>query len=144
MQRNYLLATLVAAAFAIPLSVTANTGKTSTDKSATAQTSPSASMDAGNATTTASNDGGAEAMFKAMDKNNDGFISKDEAKGSPHEAEFDKLDTNHDGKLSRAEHANAPDHVAARNKAAGKSASSSDTASDSKTASADTSGAKKY
>jgi hypothetical protein len=29
-------------------------------------------------------DGGAEAMFKSMDKNKDGSISKDEAKGTPH------------------------------------------------------------
>jgi hypothetical protein len=46
-------------------------------------------------------------MFKALDKNNDGFISREEAKGSPHEKDFDKLDKNGDGKLSREEHAAA-------------------------------------
>ena len=56
-------------------------------------------------------DGGAEAMFKAMDKNNDGSLSREEAKGTPHAADFDKLDKNKDGKLSRDEHAAAPEHA---------------------------------
>jgi Ca2+-binding EF-hand superfamily protein len=86
-------------------------------------------------------------MFVAMDKNKDGFISKDEAKGTPHEAAFATLDKNHDGKLSREEHYNAPEHVAARAKkdksaSAGsstdKTASTSSSSTD-KTASADTS-----
>src|SRR5690242_9705340 len=93
MQRNHILAALVAAVFAIPLA-SANTGKTGDKSASAASTQSSAGM---------ANDGGAEAMFKALDKNNDGFLSKDEVKGSAHEAEFDKLDTNHDGKLSRAE-----------------------------------------
>jgi hypothetical protein len=63
------------------------------------------------AQTSGKSDGGAEAMFKAMDKNNDGSISKDEAKGTPHEKDFAKLDKNKDGKLSRAEHAAAPEHA---------------------------------
>lgn len=49
----------------------------------------------------------ASAMFKDLDKNKDGFISREEAKGSPHEQQFDQLDKNADGKLSRAEHAAA-------------------------------------
>lgn len=56
-------------------------------------------------------DGGAAAMFKSLDKNKDGSISKDEAKGTPHEKDFAKLDKNKDGKLSRAEHAAAPEHA---------------------------------
>ena len=59
-------------------------------------------------------DGGAEQMFQSMDKDGDGFISKLEARGSPHDPEFDRLDADRDGKLSRAEHAAAPEHVAAR------------------------------
>ena len=56
-------------------------------------------------------DGGAAAMFKNLDKNKDGSISRDEAKGTPHEKDFAKLDKNHDGKLSAAEHAAAPEHA---------------------------------
>ena len=52
-------------------------------------------------------DGGAETMFRALDKNNDGFISRAEAQRSPHERDFDALDTNRDGMLSREEHAAA-------------------------------------
>jgi Ca2+-binding EF-hand superfamily protein len=47
----------------------------------------------------------AEAMFKTMDKNKDGFVSQDEAKGTPHEKDFPSLDKDADGKLSRQEHA---------------------------------------
>ena len=90
--------TPIAAAFALPLAATAG----GTDKQKTA-----------NKQTTA-NDGGAQAMFTAMDKNADGFISKEEAANTPHSADFAKLDTNGDGKLSAEEHANAKEHVAAR------------------------------
>jgi Ca2+-binding EF-hand superfamily protein len=63
------------------------------------------------AQTSSKSDGGAEAMFQSMDKNKDGSISKDEAKGTPHEKDFSKLDKNRDGKLSRPEHAAAPEHA---------------------------------
>ena len=45
---------------------------------------------------------GAEA-FQELDKNKDGFLSKEEAKGSAYEKDFDKLDRDGDGKLSREE-----------------------------------------
>ena len=48
--------------------------------------------------------------FNALDKNNDGYISKQEAMGTPHEKDFDALDRNRDGRLSREEHAAAPMH----------------------------------
>ena len=105
MQTKTLFAALVAAAFAIPLTATAgNTDKPTAAKSPSTQTAPA-------------NDGGAEAMFTSMDKNGDGFISKEEAMGTPHGADFASLDKNADGKLSREEHANAKEHVAARHKA---------------------------
>ena len=94
MQRKSLLAALLAAIFALPLAAQAGN-----DKAVKA---------------TSGSDGGAEAMFKSMDKNGDGFISKEEAKGTPHAAEFAQLDKNGDGKLSPEEHAAAPEHVAAR------------------------------
>ena len=82
MQRKPLIAAFIAAAIAFPLAATAaSTDKTSGAKSASAGT------------------------FKSLDRNGDGFISKDEAMGSPHQADFDQLDKNRDGKLSKAEHA---------------------------------------
>ena len=103
MQTKPLYAAVIAAAFAFPLAALA----AGSDTSSTTQSMSSAN----------GNDGGAEAMFKALDKNGDGFLSKDEVKGTPHEAEFAQLDKNGDGKLSREEHAAAPEHVAAREKA---------------------------
>lgn len=54
---------------------------------------------------------GAEQMFKALDKNNDASISREEAKGTPHDKDFATLDKDGDGKLSREEHAAAPEHA---------------------------------
>jgi Ca2+-binding EF-hand superfamily protein len=112
----------MAAALAFPLAASAGNDKTSGAKSASAH----------------GNDGGAEAMFTSMDKNGDGFISKEEAAGTPHAADFAKLDKNGDGKLSRDEHFAAKEHVAARAKA-GSTASSADSTS----SSADASSSKK-
>jgi hypothetical protein len=50
-------------------------------------------------------------MFQAMDKNKDGSVTKEEAKGTPHHEDFAKLDKNRDSKLSREEHAAAPEHA---------------------------------
>ena len=58
----------------------------------------------------AKSDGGAEAMFKALDKDKDGSLSREEVKGTPHDKDFAQLDKNKDGKLSRQEHAAAPEH----------------------------------
>ena len=71
------------------------------------------------AATAQANDGGAEAMFRALDKNNDGYISRQEAMGTPHDKDFDALDTNRDGRLSREEHAAAPQHRGMAPRAAG-------------------------
>ena len=70
-------------------------------------------------------DGGAEAMFKALDKNNDSSISREEAKGTPHDKDFAKLDKNNDGKLSREEHAAAPEHSGSKAATGGTSGGSS-------------------
>lgn len=104
MQLNTLMAAAVAAAFALPAYAAGD--KASSGAGATKP------------------DGGAEAMFKSLDKNNDGSLTKAEVKGTPHEKDFDKLDKNHDGKLTRAEHAAAPEHQ----KAASGASSSRDTA----------------
>jgi Ca2+-binding EF-hand superfamily protein len=89
MKRRTLISLSIAAAFALPLTAQAGGDKASQGASAS----------------------GAEQMFKALDKNKDGNITREEAKGTPHDQDFAKLDKNNDGKLSRAEHAAAPEHA---------------------------------
>jgi hypothetical protein len=74
----------VAAAFAVPLSTHAQSSKPSSGTSAGAPAAPSAGV-------------------SAMDKNKDGSISREEAKGTPLEKDFSKLDKDGDGKLSQGE-----------------------------------------
>jgi EF hand len=76
MRLKTLVAVAVAAAFALPLSTYGQ------DKPSAGGTAPSAG---------------------AMDKDKDGSISKDEAKGTPLEKDFAKLDKDGDGKLSKSE-----------------------------------------
>jgi Ca2+-binding EF-hand superfamily protein len=97
-----LIAAAVAAAFALPFSASAAGDKA--DKAAS-------SSDKSAASGATKSDGGAEAMFKSLDKNKDGFMSKEEVKGTPHDKDFSSLDKNKDGKLSRQEHAAAPEHA---------------------------------
>ena len=47
----------------------------------------------------------AERRFAELDRNHDGFLSRDEANDAPElQARFSELDANNDGKLSRAEY----------------------------------------
>ena len=87
MKRKMLIAASVAAAFAIPFSAGAAGDKSSSGSS------------------------GAAKMFQDLDKNKDGFLTKDEVKGTPHDKDFATLDKNRDSKLSRQEHAAAPEHA---------------------------------
>ena len=100
MKVKVLIAVAVAAAF--PMIAQAAGDKAKSDASAS-QGSSAAQGSSGAS--------GAEAMFKAMDKNNDGMVTREEAKGTPHDKDFAKLDKNNDGKLSREEHAAAPEHA---------------------------------
>jgi len=90
MKRRNLIAIAVAGAFALPLTVHAGGDKASQG---------------------ASGGSGAEKMFQALDKNKDGFVTRAEAKGTPHDKDFTSLDKDNDGKLSRQEHAAAPEHA---------------------------------
>jgi hypothetical protein len=125
-----LIAVSVAAAFALPLTVQAGGDKQSASGAAAG-----------------ASQSGAEKMFQSLDKNKDGFISREEAKGTPHDKDFAKLDTNHDGKLSRQEHAAAPEHAGDKAAAGGTSAGTaapSGSASGAASGGASSSGGKKY
>ena len=87
-----LIAVAIGAAFALPVY---------------AQGSSSSSSSSGGGGTSASSSSDPAPMFKQLDKNQDGFISREEAQGSPHEQAFSELDKNGDGKLSAEEHAAA-------------------------------------
>ena len=90
-----LIAIAVAAAFAIPVQAAGDKAKDA-----------SASQGASN-----TGNKGADAMFNSLDKNKDGFMTRDEVKGTPHDKDFAKLDKNNDGKISPEEHAAAPEHA---------------------------------
>ena len=100
-----LIAIAVALAFAVPVQAAGDKAK---DASATPSTSQGQSASQG-----ASNTGnkGADAMFNSLDKNKDGMLTREEAKGTPHDKDFATLDKNNDGKLSPQEHAAAPEHA---------------------------------
>ena len=100
-----LIAIAVATAFALPVQAAG-------DKAKDASTTPSKSQSQ-SASQGASNTGnkGADAMFNSLDKNKDGFMTREEVKGTPHEKDFAKLDKNNDGKISPQEHAAAPEHA---------------------------------
>ena len=107
MKPNTLIAAAVAAVLAVPLGALAQAASNDIQPKAAGEKAGGSPGTSGPASRS---DGGAEAMFKSLDKDGDGYISKDEAKGTPHEKDFTKLDKNGDGKLSRGEHAAAPEH----------------------------------
>jgi hypothetical protein len=109
MKPNTLITAAMAALLVVPLSALAQGASGIQPPSAGKAAGEKAGGSPGTAGSSRS-DGGAEAMFKSLDKNGDGYISKDEAKGTPHEKDFARLDKNGDGKLSREEHAAAPGH----------------------------------
>lgn len=109
MKLKTVLALVVAGALASPLAMAGGGNKAS----------------AGASSGASSSDGGAEAMFKALDKNNDGVVTREEAKGTPHDKDFAKLDKNRDGKLSPQEHAAAPEHASKKSQSSSGATSSS-------------------
>jgi hypothetical protein len=113
MRVKTLLALSVAAAFAAPLAVYGQGDKPKSEAGATPSTSQGASGASGTTGSAASGAGksGAQAMFENMDKDRDGFVTLEEAKGTPHEKDFATLDKNGDRKLSPEEHAAAPEHA---------------------------------
>jgi hypothetical protein len=106
--KRTLIMTLVASAFALPVVAIAG----GQDKSASANgTSVSSTKDTSSGMTGMKDASPGYSVhseaFKTADTNGDGFISMEEAKGTPHAAHFTTLDSNLDGKLSQAEFAHA-------------------------------------
>src|SRR5919106_3253561 len=97
-----LLIAAVVAAFALPAYGAGDKAKS--EASATS----GANQGASGASST-SGASGAEAMFEAMDKNKDGSVTREEAKGTPHAKDFTTLDKDNNGKRSGEEHAGAPE-----------------------------------
>jgi hypothetical protein len=100
MQSKICTAIALAVAMAMPVGAlaasTAPPPNTSPTNSPPDKSDRSAPADTGNSTSLPS--------FKQLDKNKDGFVSRDEAqKASSISARFDELDLDHDGKLSRSE-----------------------------------------
>ncbi len=97
-----LIAVAVAGAFALPAAALASADS---DNVVVAQ-----SGGAGDASSSARQPGGTGATsnrtrFDQLDKNHDGYISRDEAKDAPElNTRFSELDKNNDGKLSREEY----------------------------------------
>ena len=126
MKSGKLIAIAAAALFAAPLATYAAGDEASTSGATSASEGKSS-------------DNGAEAMFKSLDKNNDGYLSKEEVQGTPHEQAFSTLDKDGDGKLSPEEHAAAPEHAGSAS-----SAGSSSAPSDSSSGASSSGGGKKY
>ena len=133
--KRKLIALSIAAAFAIPLAVQAESNKQSSSSGGSAAQGSSAAQGASK-----TGNKGADAMFNSLDKNKDGNLSKDEVKGTPHDKDFSKLDKNNDNKLTPQEHASAAEHQ--KDKAASGSTSSGSSGSSSSGSSSGS--AKKY
>lgn len=89
----------IAAAFALP-ALAQTSGRTTTDPKDSNPAAPPASLgkDAAAAGATAGS-------FGAMDRNNDGYISRDEAKDSSWNSRFSELDKDNDNRVSQSEFA---------------------------------------
>ena len=95
MNRKTLIAVAVASAFAVPFAASADDDKTQAAPSKTEKAPGSAAS--GRTTSSA-------ALFDRLDKNNDGFVTRDEARDATElQGRFAEMDKDNDGKLSRSE-----------------------------------------
>jgi len=91
MNLKTIMALALAAAFAAPV-LAQTPGRTTTDP-----------KDSNPAAPAASSARGATSGFGAADRNNDGYISRDEAKDATWNSRFSELDKDNDGRLSQSE-----------------------------------------
>jgi hypothetical protein len=112
MKRNLLVASALAAAFAVFPSV--SHAQTSAPSNAVAAPVPSSSTGASSAVSgpvagaMPPEVAAAHAAFQELDRDQDGYLTRAEVQGTPLEAVFTSLDTDGDGAVSSAEYAAAP------------------------------------
>jgi hypothetical protein len=96
MNRKTLIAVVVASAFAAPLAASA------ADNDRT-QAAPG-KIEQAPASSASGRTSGSAALFDRLDRNKDGFVSRDEARDATElQGRFAELDTDNDGKISRSE-----------------------------------------
>ena len=112
MNRKTAIAIAAAAAFAVPLAASAQADKPQDRSSATHGNTSSTPMNSGSntperATTPkvegASSGATAQGGFSALDKNHDGYLSRDETRDETWSNRFSELDKDNDGRLSQSE-----------------------------------------
>lgn len=97
MNRKILIAAAVASAFAVPF--TASAADNDTTRAAPASKSEKAHGSSASGRST-----GSAALFDRLDKNQDGFVTRDEARDATElQGRFAEADKDNDGKISRSE-----------------------------------------
>ena len=98
------IAIALAAAFAVPLAASAQADKPQDRSSATHGNTSSTPINSGSNTPerTAATPK-AEGNFGALDKNHDGYLSRDETRDETWSNRFSELDKDNDGRLSQSE-----------------------------------------
>jgi hypothetical protein len=94
MNLKTIIALAVAGAFAIPVAAQTSSGTDKPSGTAQGAASDKQKSEAG---------GTAPGGFAGIDKNNDGYISRDEAKDAAWSNRFSELDKDNDGRLSQSE-----------------------------------------
>ena len=98
MKLKTVMALVIAAAFAAPV-LAQSPGRTTTDPKDSNPAAPPAA--AGKADRPAA--GATAGGFAAMDRNSDGYISRDEARDATWNTRFSELDKDNDGRISQSE-----------------------------------------
>jgi hypothetical protein len=97
--KKQLITLAIAAAFAAP-ALAQSPGRTTTDPKDSNPAAPPASYGSTDRSASGATAGG----FSAMDRNGDGYISRDEARDAAWHSRFSELDRDNDGRLSQQEY----------------------------------------